>query len=150
MIFTDLSAASLKQWDQVLLYRSEAELSTARRHLIDEPPPLTSRLLWDGRLWEGRVEAGTVLLQPEIGAVLTLPSEHFQRLLEDQPLCSLSQSPPSPRSGEQSHQESNTHAHKKRTHANHVRLTPYEQRGRRREQEHRRDDTEQERTKVHA
>jgi putative transposase len=83
VVFTDLSATSLMQWDQVLLYQSEAEMSRRTGEARDEPMPLPSRFLWDGRLWEAHVEAATVLLQPEVGAVLSLPSEHFQRLLAE-------------------------------------------------------------------
>jgi hypothetical protein len=34
VIFTDLSAASLMSWDQVLLYRSEAEVPKALRPVV--------------------------------------------------------------------------------------------------------------------
>jgi putative transposase len=82
-IFTDLSAVSLMSWDQVFLYCSAAEAPAAIGERQDgkEAIPLASRLLWDGRLWEAEVEATTVVLRPESGAVFTLTLEHFQRLL---------------------------------------------------------------------
>jgi putative transposase len=96
VIFTDLSAASLMQWDQVLLYRSEAEISPPTRETTHEPTPLTSCFLWDGRLWEARVEAATVILRPEIGTSLSLPSEHFQRLLAEGSMKEVPPATPSP------------------------------------------------------
>ncbi len=96
VIFTDLSATSLMQWDQVLLYRSEAEAKTPTHLAKDGSTPLTSRFLWDGRLWEVRVEAMTVILQPEIGAVLNLPSEYFQRLLAEGSMKEVTPATPSP------------------------------------------------------
>ncbi len=79
-LFIDLSAAVLTSWDQVFLYRSAAEVpqtSPDAKGAI----PLASRLLWDGRLWEAEVEATTVVLRPESGAVFTFPLEYFQHLL---------------------------------------------------------------------
>jgi len=96
VVFTDLSAASLMQWDQVLLYRNKAEMSTLTHKIIDAPAPLTSRFLWDGRLWEAHVEAATVVLQPEIGTVLSLPSEHVQRLLAEGSMKEVTEATPSP------------------------------------------------------
>src|SRR5712691_2936115 len=96
MIFTDLSVTSLMQWDHVLLYRSEAEISSLSHKTTDEPTPLTSCFLWDGRLWEARVEAATVILRPEIGASFSLSSEHFQRLLADGSMKEVTPATPSP------------------------------------------------------
>jgi len=81
-LFIDLSAAVLTSWDQVFLYRSAVEVpktSPDAKGAI----PLASRLLWDGRLWEAEVEATTVVLRPESGAVFTLPLEYFQRLVNE-------------------------------------------------------------------
>ncbi len=83
LLFTDLSAASLMKWDQVFLYRSEAEM-TASNQLSQErlhATPLTSRLLWGGRLWEAEVKATDVTLRPEIGAVFTLSYDQFQQMV---------------------------------------------------------------------
>ncbi len=96
VIFTDLSAASLMSWDQVMLYRSEAEVPQADRPARDVPTPLASRFLWDGRLWEASVEAATVILQPEIGAAFSLPSEHFQRLIASGEMKEVAPATPSP------------------------------------------------------
>ncbi len=96
VIFTDLSATSLMQWDEVLLYQGEAEMSPPTGETTDEPIPLTSRFLWDGRLWEARVETATVILQPEIGAILSLPPEHFQRLLAEGSMKEVPSATPSP------------------------------------------------------
>lgn len=95
-IFTDLSAASLMNWDQVLLYRSEAEAPQVNRRAVEVPTPLASRFLWDGRLWEASVEAATVILRPEIGAVFSLPSEHFQRLVASGEMKEVTPATPSP------------------------------------------------------
>jgi putative transposase len=81
-LFIDLSAAVLTSWDQVFLYCSAREISQTSKDgkgVI----PLASRLLWDGRLWEAEVEATTVVLRPESGAVFTLPLEYFQRLVNE-------------------------------------------------------------------
>ncbi|MBV9229797.1 MAG: DDE-type integrase/transposase/recombinase [Chloroflexi bacterium] len=79
-LFIDLSAAVLTSWDQVFLYRSAAEVPQTSPD-SSGAIPLASRLLWDGRLWEAEVEATTVVLRPESGAVFTLTLEHFQHLL---------------------------------------------------------------------
>jgi putative transposase len=81
-IFTDLSASDLMNWDQVFLYQScaESEASSRSKH-VPQATPLASRLLWDGRLWEAEVEATTVVLRPEIGAVFSLSYEQFQHLV---------------------------------------------------------------------
>ena len=83
-VFTDLSAASLMQWDQVFLYRSEAEAEESRRHAASLPQPLTlfARLIFDGRLWEAEKQGEQVLLRPEVGAAMTLSALQVQHLLE--------------------------------------------------------------------
>jgi putative transposase len=83
-LFTDLSAASLMNWDQVFLYRSETEVKAAieERRALPQASLLASRFLWDGRLWEAEVQGTTVVLRPEIGAVFSLRYEHFQRLVD--------------------------------------------------------------------
>ena len=96
MIFTDLSTTSLMRWDQVLLYRSEAEIPLAPGRVVEVPAPFTSRFLFDGRLWEASIEATTVILQPEIGPSFSLPSEHFQRLIASGEMKEVTPSTPSP------------------------------------------------------
>ena len=96
VIFTDLSAASLMRWDQVLLYGSLAEIPPATGRAVEVPAPFTSRFLFDGRLWEASMEAATVTLQPEIGAVFSLPSDHFQRLIASGEMKEVAPSTPSP------------------------------------------------------
>jgi putative transposase len=83
-LFTDLAATALMDWDQVFLYRRAAEVPAAheRSSAVLQATPLASRLLWDGRLWEAEVQGATVVLRPEIGAVFSLSSEHFQRLVD--------------------------------------------------------------------
>jgi putative transposase len=83
-IFTDLSTASLMQWDQVFLYRTPAEAEEQRRRAATLPPPLPlfTRLLFDGRLWEAEKQGEQVLLRPEVGAAVTLPTSHVHHLLE--------------------------------------------------------------------
>ncbi len=84
-LFTNLSATVLTSWDQVFLYRSAAEVpkTSGERQNGKEAIPLASRLLWDGRLWEAEVEATTVVLRPESGAVFALTLQHFQRLVNE-------------------------------------------------------------------
>lgn len=96
VIFTDLSTASLMNWDQVLLYRSEAEVPQTLREAREVPTSFASRLLFDGRLWEVNIEATTVILQPEIGAEFRLPSEHFQRLVASGEIKEVTPATPSP------------------------------------------------------
>lgn len=82
-IFTNLSASSLMQWDQVLLYLSaeEAEQDQQRKASLAPPLPLFTRIRFDGRLWEAESQGETVLLRPEIGAVLTLSASTLRHLL---------------------------------------------------------------------
>jgi putative transposase len=95
-IFTDLSSASLMSWNQVLLYRNEAEVPASLRRDISQATPLASRLLFDGRLWEASIEETTVILQPEIGAEFRLPSKHFQRLVAAGEMKEVTDASPSP------------------------------------------------------
>src|SRR5260370_38073884 len=76
----DRSAGVLTTWDQVFLYRRAAEVPQPAPD-AKGAIPLASRMLWDGRLWEAEVEATTVVLRPESGAVFTFPLEYFQHLL---------------------------------------------------------------------
>jgi putative transposase len=82
-LYTDLSAASLRDWDHVFLYQSEAAGHAALRQAeqMRLATPLASRLLWDGRLWAAEVEGRTGTLRPEVGAMFRLASEHFPRLV---------------------------------------------------------------------
>jgi len=82
-IFTDLSATSLMDWDQVFLYRraEEVPIASDRSQAAPQATPLASRLLWDGRLWEAEVQGVTVVLRPEIGATFSLSYEQFQHLV---------------------------------------------------------------------
>jgi hypothetical protein len=83
-------------WNQVLLYRTEAEVPQDLRRTREVPTPLASRLLFDGRLWETSVEAATVILRPEIGAEFRLPPEHFQRLIASGEMKEVTDASPSP------------------------------------------------------
>ena len=83
-------------WDQALLYRSEAEIPLITGRVVEVPAPFPSRFLFDGRLWEVSIEATTVVLQPEIGAAFSLPSEHFQRLIAEGEMKEVAPSTPSP------------------------------------------------------
>jgi len=82
-IFADLSASSLMQWDQVRLFRSQAEAEEARSRVARQTPPipLFTRLSFDGRLWEAEKQGDLVVLRPEVGAAVTLPTTHVQQLL---------------------------------------------------------------------
>ena len=99
-LFTDLSASSLMQWDQVRLFRApdEAEKARERAESVSAPTPLFTRLSFDGRLWEAEKQGDQVVLRPEVGAAFTLSTAHLQQLLdtgeaqlvgEDAPLTSI-------------------------------------------------------------
>src|SRR5450755_4394609 len=81
-VFTNLSATSLMQWDQVMLYLSVEEAEHDARQIARLSPslPLFLRICFDGRLWEGEKQGETVLLRPEVGPVLTLPVPILQHL----------------------------------------------------------------------
>jgi len=83
-IFTDLAAAFLMDWEQVFLYPSFEEVEAEKQ--VDKPvscsTPLASPLIFDGRLWEAEIQNATVVLHPEVGAVFTLTTEQFQRLVD--------------------------------------------------------------------
>ncbi len=82
-VFTNLSAASLMQWDQVRLYLS-AEEAEHDQHLgaeLSPPRPLFTCIRFDGRLWEAESQGEMVLLRPEIGAALTLSASTLHHLL---------------------------------------------------------------------
>jgi putative transposase len=83
-LFTDLSAFSLMQWDQVRLFRSqdEAEKARERAESLPAPSPLFTRLSFDGRLWEAEKQGDWVVLRPEVGAAFTLEISHLQQLLD--------------------------------------------------------------------
>ena len=83
-LFTDLSASSLMQWDQVRLFRSQDEAEKARESAesLPTPIPLFARLSFDGRLWEAEKQGDRVVLRPEVGPALTLSTTHLQQLLD--------------------------------------------------------------------
>lgn len=83
-LFTDLSASSLMQWDQVRLFRSQDEAEKARERAESLPTPISlfTRLSFDGRLWEAEKQSDQVVLRPEVGATLTLETSHLQQLLD--------------------------------------------------------------------
>ena len=83
-LFTDLSASSLMQWDQVRLFRSQAEAEEACSGAegLPQPIPLFTRLSFDGRLWEAEKQGDRVVLRPEVGTAFTLPTTHVQQLLD--------------------------------------------------------------------
>jgi len=83
-LFTDLSASSLMQWDQVRLFRSQDEAETAREREISLPAPLPlfTRLSFDGRLWEAEKQEDQVVLRPEVGTAFTLDTSYLQQLLD--------------------------------------------------------------------
>ena len=96
-IFTNLSAASLMQWDQVVLYLSVEEAEHDARQIARLPPslPLFLRICFDGRLWEGEKQGETVLLRPEVGPVLTLPVPILQHLFATKQAVEASDATPS-------------------------------------------------------
>ncbi len=82
-IFTDFTATSLMNWEQVFLYPTAKESEAARQVASDRSPAplIASPLLMDGRLWEGEMQEELVLLRPEVGASFSLPLEQFHRLV---------------------------------------------------------------------
>ncbi len=97
-IFTDLSAASLMDWDQVLLYLSVEDVEAAKQanKPVESRSLLPSPLIFDGRLWESEIQNATVVLRPEVGAVFTLTYEQFQRLVELGHIKQIERASPSP------------------------------------------------------
>jgi len=81
-VFTNLSAASLMQWDQVMLYLSAEEAEHEARQIAALAPPLPRflRICFDGRLWEVEKQGEIVLLRPEVGPDLTLSAHILQHL----------------------------------------------------------------------
>lgn len=72
------------QWDQVCLFRAPSEAEEARSCAasLPQPIPLFTRLRFDGRLWEAEKQGDRVVLRPEVGTALTLPTTHVQQLLD--------------------------------------------------------------------
>ena len=97
-IFTDLSATSLMNWEQVLLYPHESDVIVAQQQTlsVSDESVIASPLLFDGRLWEAEKHQETVLLRPEVGAVLILPVDHFQHLVEGGQITQGERATPSP------------------------------------------------------
>lgn len=81
--FTNLSAASLMQWDHVLLYLSaeEAEHEAQRLARVPPPLPLFLRICFDGRRCEVESWGEMAPSRPEVGSGLTLPAHTLQHLL---------------------------------------------------------------------
>lgn len=97
-VFTDLSATSLMNWEQVFLSLRESDIATAQQQHpgISHTDVIASPVLFDGRLWEAEKQQTTVLLRPEVGAVLTLTMDHFQRLVEQGQITQGERATPSP------------------------------------------------------
>ncbi len=97
-LFTDLSAASLMDHEQVHLFLSEQEIRAEGlpRGVLAQPSAPLLPLLWDGRIWFAEEIAGLVHLRPEIGETLSLEASRFQRLLQTGAMQRLSEIAPSP------------------------------------------------------
>ena len=78
-IFTDFTATSLMNWEEVFLYPTAKELEATRRPVTNDPPlpTIASPLLMDGRLWEAEMQEGQVLLRPEVGASFSVICQKF-------------------------------------------------------------------------
>lgn len=97
-IFTDLTAASLMDWEQVFLYASASEVEAVRQaanHLSSDLP-LASPLILDGRLWKVEMQDTQVLLRPEVGTPFSLPVEQLLHMIASGMLVPASLSTPSP------------------------------------------------------
>jgi hypothetical protein len=83
-IFTDLSACDLMKWDQACLYLLAEQVEQAKftHNQTGSVQQLSTPFLVDGRLWEAEIQNATLLLRPEAGAPLTLPTKQFEHLLE--------------------------------------------------------------------
>ncbi len=101
-LFTNLSASSLMQWDQVRLFRSQAEAESARERAesMPAPIPLFTQLSFDGRLWEAEKQGDRVVLRPEVGTALTLSTTYLQQLLDTGAATLVGEAAPSPLSEE--------------------------------------------------
>ncbi|MFL5706323.1 MAG: hypothetical protein ACJ8AG_26400 [Ktedonobacteraceae bacterium] len=97
-LFTDLTATSLMDHGQVRLYRHEAEANHAARPpvIISQPQSPSPPLIWDGRLFLVESVGDVITLRPEIGEMLTLPSERFQRLMQTGAMRTMTAADPSP------------------------------------------------------
>jgi putative transposase len=98
LIFTDLEASLLTRHEHVFLYRSVAELAQAKARdssavLVRSLP---SHLLWDGRLWQAEIRDEEVILQPEVGTLLSLTLGQFQRMIADGEVQTVTAATPSP------------------------------------------------------
>ena len=101
-LFTDLSASSLMQWDQVRLFRTQTEAEEARERAESMPAPISlfTQLSFDGRLWEAEKQGDRVVLRPEVGTAFTLPTTHLQQLLDTGAATLVGEAAPSPLSEE--------------------------------------------------
>jgi len=83
-IFTDFTATSLMNWEEVFLYPTANELEAARQPETSDPPRsvMASPLLMDGRLWEAEMQERQILLRPEVGVSFSLPIEQFHHLVQ--------------------------------------------------------------------
>jgi putative transposase len=97
-IFTDLAATSLMNWEQVFLYPNSQEIEAAKQPntAVFREAGLSSPLIFDGRLWEAEIQNTTVVLRPEVGAMFTLTTDQFQRLVELGEMKQGEQATPSP------------------------------------------------------
>jgi putative transposase len=97
-IFTDLTAASLMDWERVFLYATASEAEAARQATNHVSPdlPLAFPLILDGRLWEAEMQDTQVLLRPEVGAPFSLPIEQLHHMIALGMIVSASLSTPSP------------------------------------------------------
>ena len=97
-IFTDLTAASLMNWERIFLYASALEVEAARQaaNQIHSDPLITSPLILDGRLWEVEMQEEQVLLRPEVGIPFSLPVEQFHSMQASGMIAFTSLSTPSP------------------------------------------------------
>lgn len=82
-LFTDFTATSLMNWEQVFLYPTAEDREAARQAVTASARPSTiaSPLLMDGRLWEAEMRDSQVLLRPEVGASFSLEVKQFHHLV---------------------------------------------------------------------
>jgi len=98
LLFTDFAAASLMDHERVSLFRSEQEIRAddLPRAAEAQPSAPSLPLVWDGRIWFAEETDDLVLLRPEMGETLILPSARFWQLIQTGAMQRLSETAPSP------------------------------------------------------
>jgi putative transposase len=96
-LFTDFTATSLMQHDQVALYSSAAAVLPADTVPAQRMPPTNPILIhWDQRLWHAEPAGETIVLRPEVGAPFTLTRQAYQGMVDAGTLRPITAATPTP------------------------------------------------------